>query len=223
MQLIHTDRDDDILTLARSGRAEDFRRAATLAFRRYFRDLYAHVRARLPEDEATIQDVLQEVALATVEGLGRLREGAALRPWLLQIASHKVCDHLRRTIRARARFEANLGRAALEHVEDTEGSLERLLERAGEAQMAAYLRRAVDTLNPHQKQAVTLVYFEGVPPADAAARLGIRADALAALLYRARKVFLRQLEDDARRDGPETASRSAGEPPAKPLAAGVHK
>ena len=52
---------------------EDF----ALLFRRHFRELYAHVKSRLPEDEAAVQDILQEVALAVVEGLPRLR---AIRP-----------------------------------------------------------------------------------------------------------------------------------------------
>ena len=186
--------DEDVLALARSGGAGDFRAAASALFRRYLRELYAHVKSRLPEDEAAVQDILQEVALAVVEGLPRLREGAALRPWMLQIASHKVCDHLRRTVRERSRHDRDMGASVLEHLEDPSGNMESLLERADEAQLAAYLRRAVDHLNPHQQAAVRLVYFDGVPFEEAATRLGIRNDALASLLYRARRQFMKDLE-----------------------------
>lgn len=203
--------DDDLLRLARAG-GDDQRRAASAALRRHLRDLYHHVRARLPEDEAAVQDVLQEVALAVVEGLSRVRDGATLRPWMLQVASNKVCDHLRRTRRTRARLDATLGDAALEHLEDPNGSIEALLERAGEAQLAAYLRRAVDHLSEHQRRAVELVYFEGVGADEAAARLGLRPDALASLLYRARKAFLKQLERD----------RAAGNPIARRSTTGGH-
>ena len=103
MQRSFEDSDDGIVALARQGK-DALRRASALALRRYFRDLYAHVKARIPEDETAVQDVLQEVALAVVSDLPRVKSGGALRSWLLQIASHKVCDHLRRKRRDAARF-----------------------------------------------------------------------------------------------------------------------
>lgn len=212
--------DDEVLALARSGTAGDFRAAAAALFRRHFRELYGHVRSRLPEDETAVQDILQEVALAVVEGLPRLREGASVRPWLLQIASHKVCDHLRRTVRERRRIDRDLTGAVMEHLEDPSGHMDTLLERAGEAQLAAYLRRAVDKLNPHQQEAVRLVYFDGVPLDEAATRLGLRNDALASLLYRARKAFTKELERERRAQDSDlsaplrpSASPTPGVPP----------
>ena len=192
--------DEDVLALARSGDAGDFRSAASALFRRHFGALYAHVKSRLPEDEAAVQDILQEVALAVVEGLPRVRDGAALKPWMLQIASHKLCDHLRRTVRDRGRHDRDMGTAVLDHLEDPSGSIDALLERAGQAQLAAYLRCAIDKLNPHQQAAVRLVYFEAVPFEEAARQLGIRNDALASLLYRARKAFAKELERERRAD-----------------------
>lgn len=193
--------DDDVLALARSGNSGDLRAAAAAIFRRHFRELYGHVRSRIPEDEAAVQDILQEVALAVVEGLPRLREGAAVRPWMLQIASNKVCDQLRRIVRERGRAHRDLTGDVLDHLEDPTGHIDTLLERAGEAQLVAYLRRAVDKLNPHQQAAVRLVYFDGVAPDDAATQLGLRNDALASLLYRARRAFAKELERERRAEG----------------------
>jgi RNA polymerase sigma-70 factor (ECF subfamily) len=206
--------DEEIVAVARTGGTEALRRASAAALRRYFRDLYAHVRGRLPRDEAAVEDVLQEVALAVVEGLPRVRSGAALRAWLLQVASHKVLDHLRRRGRDLARG-GDLGEALLEHLADEQGSMDRLLERAGEEELAAYVRRTLDRLRPRQRQAVELVYFEGLPAQEAALRMNLRADALAALLYRARRSFGRLVRRD-RRPG-------ATESPALSLAPGVRK
>jgi RNA polymerase sigma-70 factor (ECF subfamily) len=190
--------DAEIVALAREGGAEALQSATSRALRRYLRDLYGHVKSRLPEDEAAVQDILQEVALAVVEGLPRLRSGAALRPWLLQIASHKVCDHLRRQQRARLRLYGDLGARTLQHLVDEQGSMERLLERAGEEQLAAYLRRTVDRLKPRHREVVTLVYFEGLSLEAVGARLRLRNDAVASLLYRARRAFQKLLTKDRR-------------------------
>ena len=52
---------------------------------------------RLPEHEA--EDVFQEVFARTYERLDRLRDDAAIRPWLAQLTRRLCIDHLR----ARAR------------------------------------------------------------------------------------------------------------------------
>lgn len=190
--------DEEIVALARRGGADALRRAASAALRRYLRDLYGHVRARLPGDKAAVEDVLQEVALAVVEDLPRVRSGSALRSWLLGIASHKVFDHLRRRRRDRLSLEGDLGAVVFEHLVDEEGTLDRLLERAREEQVAAYVRRTLDRLKPHQREAVRLVYFEGLTMEAAGAQLKLRPDAVASLLYRARRTFGKLIERDCR-------------------------
>lgn len=54
-------------------------------------------------DVQELEDVVQEVFLEAYRGLGRLRDGRRLGPWLLGISRHKLTD----TYRARARRQEN--------------------------------------------------------------------------------------------------------------------
>jgi RNA polymerase sigma-70 factor (ECF subfamily) len=63
--------------------------------RRYHARLVYFVR-RLLGDDCPIDDVLQEVWLAALSHLARLRSPAAFRVWLYRIARNQVCTALRR-------------------------------------------------------------------------------------------------------------------------------
>lgn len=214
---------DEIVRLAREGGEAERRAAAGAAIRLFFSDVLRHVRARIPGEAAALEDILQEVALAVVEGLHAVRAGAALRSWILHIASNKVCDHLRRRVRDRARGEARLGQAVLDHLVDENASFERLLERAGDEQLAAYLRRALDRLKPRHRDVLTRAYLHGESIDALVTTLGLKPDAVAALLYRARGALGQLLARDAAMAAASTSRPDEQATPVIPLLRAVRK
>lgn len=76
-------------------------RKATARFVADYADgVYAYVRHRLAPRADAVEDVVQDVFLAALDGLPRFAGTAGLRAWLLGIARHKVEDYYRRQLRA---------------------------------------------------------------------------------------------------------------------------
>ena len=76
-------------------------RKATARFVAEYADgVYAYVRHRLAPRADAVDDVVQDVFLAALDGLSRFAGTSGLRAWLLGIARHKVEDYYRRQLRA---------------------------------------------------------------------------------------------------------------------------
>lgn len=90
--------DDDATLVARAIAGDS--RAFTAIYRRYARYV-AGVVLRLMGDESELEDVVQETFVAASEGLARLEQGTALKPWLVTIAVRKVARRIARRQRRR--------------------------------------------------------------------------------------------------------------------------
>jgi RNA polymerase sigma-70 factor (ECF subfamily) len=90
---------DDREALARAARGDDA--AVRLLYRRYVDRVYRHVARMLGPDDGDIEDVVQQVFLAALDGAGRFDGRSSVSTWLLGIASRRALDEAR----ARARRE----------------------------------------------------------------------------------------------------------------------
>ncbi|WP_406731167.1 RNA polymerase sigma factor [Streptomyces sp. NBC_01794] len=118
---------------------------------------------------ADAEDVVQSAFLKAYQSLGRFRDGAAFRPWLLRI----VVNETRNTVRSAVRLRALAGREAL-----LLGSEPLIPESADPAVAAvaeerkALLRAALDELSEEQRQVVTYRYLLEMDEAETAEALG---------------------------------------------------
>ena len=60
--------------------------------------LYAFAMMRL-HNSATAEDVVQETLIAALQGMGKFRQGASVRTWLISIMKNKIIDYLRKATR----------------------------------------------------------------------------------------------------------------------------
>lgn len=143
--------------------------------------VWTYVRRMLDAERA--DDVAQEVWLAVVRGLPRLREPARFAPWLFTIARRSVTDRLRGEYGDR--LEA-LGEAdAL--VEDP---VEALADRAR-------LLDALAALPLAEREILVLFYLEDLPVADCAQICGVPVGTVKSRLNRARRLLRAHLERTA--------------------------
>ena len=116
---------------------------------RYSRYVYAiSVQAfRLPEPDA--DDVFQEVFARAYEHLGKLRDDAALRPWLAQLTRRLCID----TLRSGSREQPAGEELEPEGVDDTIAQLDEALSRArGDAHAAGALRARSSTASSRRDE-----------------------------------------------------------------------
>ena len=114
-------------------------------------------------------DRFQETFIAALRAYPRLRDGSNLRAWILQIASRKAIDHIRRQRRRPVPMAEIPERAAPEN--DGRGEL----------------WDAVATLPPLQRAAVVQRYALDLPYAEVGRALGCSEEAARANAYEGRK------------------------------------
>ncbi|HTF33613.1 MAG TPA: sigma-70 family RNA polymerase sigma factor [Myxococcota bacterium] len=127
--------------------------------------------ARQTLDAAAAEDIVQDVFLAVWHGAATFDEGrGAFRPWLLQIAHHRVLNELRRRSR-KPLSGTEADRERLEAVADA--SPEPSAELWREFRRSA-VREALEQLPPPQRQALGLAFFDELTHEQVASVLNLR-------------------------------------------------
>ncbi|MFF3321470.1 RNA polymerase sigma factor [Streptomyces sp. NPDC002889] len=131
---------------------------------------------------ADAEDVVQSAFLKAYQALGRFRDGAAFRPWLLRI----VANETRNTVRSAGRLRALAGREALML------GPEPLIPESADPAVAAVagerrglLLAALGELSEEQRQVVTYRYLLEMDEAETAEALGCPRGTVKSRLKRA--------------------------------------
>jgi RNA polymerase sigma factor (sigma-70 family) len=139
---------------------------------------------------ADAEEVVQDAFVKAHRALGRFREDAPFRPWLLAIVANEARNK-RRSAGRRARFELRLAE------ERPSGGAAPSPEAALLAQeRRAQLLGAIDTLREEHRQVVACRYLLGLSEAETAAALGCRPGTVKSRLSRA----LARLEAELREE-----------------------
>jgi RNA polymerase sigma factor (sigma-70 family) len=144
-------------------------------------------------DHPDVEDCTHEALRRAIEGRARLREGEALRPWLLGIARHVAIDARRRRRRERIGEPAFAG-------DEVETIVDRLIdpapmpdERAASTERTRLVARALQGLSEPQREALLMFHVEGEDYQRIAARLGVPLGTVATWLSRGRRALAEAL------------------------------
>ncbi len=178
--------DEELLTTYRD-------RADRLAFeelvRRYERELYSYLRRYLG-DATLAEDTFQAAFLQVHLKCDQFDEGRKFRPWLYTVATNQAIDAQRRNKRHKS---VSLDRNTRHQENDDLGSLMNLLEskepnpqdQVEAAQQSEWIRSAVDDLPDGLRDAVNLVYYQGLKYREAADILDIPVGTVKSRLHSA--------------------------------------
>jgi RNA polymerase sigma-70 factor (ECF subfamily) len=157
---------------------------------------------REPLDHPDVEDCTNETLRRALEGHDRLREGEALRPWVVGIARHVALDALRARKRARARNADggtdDDGEALAPLVERLPDAADDPFERVAKARRDATVRTAIDGLPEGQRRALTMFHLEGLGYQEIAVRLDVPLGTVATWVMRGRKAVASAVADLAR-------------------------
>lgn len=154
---------------------------------------------------ADAEDVVQSAFLKAYQSLGRFREGAAFRPWLLRI----VVNETRNTVRSAGRARAVAGREAILRgvdpaiPESADPAVAALAE-----ERRTLLTAALDELSEDHRQVVTYRYLLEMDEAETAQALGWPRGTVKSRLNRALKKLEKKLGTAT--DGQEAKGRGTG-------------
>jgi RNA polymerase sigma-70 factor (ECF subfamily) len=178
--------DELLLTRLRDGERDVF----GILVRRYERELFGYLRRYLGDDDLA-DDVFQNTFVQVFLKIHQYEPGRAARPWLYAIATNQAIDALRRRNRRFAdrpsdtlatADEDGEPRAFFELLPSAEDAPPEAAERAEQRER---VRAAVDRLPELLRQAVLLVYFQGLKYQDAAEVLGIPVGTVKSRLHAA--------------------------------------
>jgi RNA polymerase sigma-70 factor (ECF subfamily) len=163
----------------------------------------AHRTAVLLGAGADAEDVVQGAFLKAYQSLGRFREGAAFRPWLLRI----VANETRNAVRSAHRLRMAVGReAALVEAEPLIPESADPAVAAVAVERRSQLLAALDGLSEEHRQVVTYRYLLDLDEAETAQALGWPRGTVKSRLNRA----LRRLERVLGPRGGEEAEGAQG-------------
>jgi len=129
---------------------------------RHSRVVYGLV-LRILQQASTAEEVVQDVFLQLWRSAGRYDQARGpFIPWLLTLARNRALDQLRlKSERQRRREDQTEELPPVATMPNFEGSLD-------EKRRARRVRELIDSLNPQQKRAIELAYFEGLSHSEIA-------------------------------------------------------
>ena len=142
---------------------------------RHFQPVY-RLAWRITGAAADAEDVAQEAFVRLWRDPRQVREAGALKGWLMRVASNAAIDRGRRPRQDALEDAPDIG--------DPQARPDAPLDRA---QAASLVDASIAALPERQRQALALVYFEGMTNIEAAAVMEVTVDALESLLARARR------------------------------------
>ncbi len=156
---------------------------------RYERELYSYLRRYLG-DAGMAEDAFQSTFLQVHLKCDQFEEGRKFRPWLYTIATNQAIDAQRRNKRHRS---VSLDRNNRPESSDELGSLMDLLvskepapdTRAETIQQRDWIRQALEELPDTLREAVNLVYYQGMKYREAADILNIPVGTVKSRLHSA--------------------------------------
>jgi RNA polymerase sigma-70 factor (ECF subfamily) len=168
--------------------AESRRGRFEVLFREHHQAVQAYARRRVPAE--AVDDIVSETFLVAWRRLDQVPEAAL--PWLLTVARNVVGT----ASRGAARRERLWRKAQSRHIEGYEDS--------DPASMDGSVLAALASLKDRDREALTLVAWDGLTPSQAAAVLGEPADRFRQRLHRAARRLRAELAidpgmEDARR------------------------
>jgi len=166
--------------------------------RDYFGRVHGYVRLRVSESDC--EDVVAEVFLRAIERRGQLRSSDP-GPWLLSVARSRVAEYhrRRRVASGRSAEETRRGRTASDShseaarpegtdmVRAAPASLRQStpLDEVERKEFLSILRRKMVVLSETERDVIALKFTEGLGNGEIAALLGVTANRLGGMLYRA--------------------------------------
>jgi RNA polymerase sigma-70 factor (ECF subfamily) len=144
---------------------------------------------RYVRDASTVDDLYQEVSLKVLRRIDTVREPAALRGWLFQLARNACLDYLRQEDRRRIKSQEIL------YEQSASGDLGRNpVEQFLSRERVEAVQRALERLPSSQRAVIRLRIDEGLDHEAIAERLGISRQAVEVRLCRGRATLKENLD-----------------------------
>jgi RNA polymerase sigma-70 factor (ECF subfamily) len=156
--------------------------------------------ARRVDNEADVEDILQNVFLRVHQSLGTLNRADRLASWLYQVTRNAIADYYRAPERRReipTDFTLETKADIVGVHENIEINLLDSDEQRAKAveELSSCLRPMTHRLPAHYRDAISLVELEGLTQREAAGRFGLSVSGMKSRVQRGRQMLKRLLHE----------------------------
>lgn len=165
-------------------------------YKTYRSKLYSLILEQLGQDEATAEDLVQDVFLAALDSLDKFRGDSQLYTWLRSIAFHKINDLYRRQAkhpRSRGSSDEDDDSTELERVGNGQPPASAQME---DEEVRQSVHQALADLPQDYQQVLVLKYLKDMPVLAISQIMGRSPKAVEGLLSRARKAMRDSLQSN---------------------------
>ncbi len=155
-------------------------------FATYERPIYGYV-LKMVENEATAEDLTQEVFLKIHRGLSSFEGKSKLSTWIYRIATNVCLDHFRSSSHKKGRATVSLEEELPPEGEGAQDGVPGIDEGVVKKEMSGCVREFVDELPQDFRAVVVLHDFQGLKNREIAEILGCSLDTVKIRLHRARR------------------------------------
>ncbi len=127
------------------------------------------------------EDVIQETARSAVDSFHQYDRGRPFSAWVIGIARQRIVDHFRRTARKQPALSAEV-------LEALDTAYLQLSHDEVDLRLEA-IRKCVEKLGPRHRKVIDMRYGNGLSPSQISDMIGLSANAVNALVFRARKAI----------------------------------
>ena len=173
--------DEDLLL---EYRCTGIREAFEEIVHRYERELYNYL-YRYLGNSANAEDVFQKAFLAVLKGCNKFDASRKFRPWLYTIATNEAINFQRKAKQFRVISQIEDDSETHSIADSVVGNEPEPFEEQMDREIAGQVREAVEKLPKQLKQAVYMVYFQGLTYREAADAVGIHFTTLSLRLQNA--------------------------------------
>ncbi len=177
--------DQEVVTLARSGREQAYREL----IRRYERPIFALV-YRMVRDRELAEDLSQETFVKTLNAIASYRPEYKFSSWIFKIANNTAIDHLRRRELDTLSLEGSPHAATPEAMQATALQIgtqqESPLDEVEARELGGEIETAIGRLRPEYRACILLRHVEGRPYEEIAEMLDLPLGTVKTYIHRAR-------------------------------------
>jgi RNA polymerase sigma-70 factor (ECF subfamily) len=175
--------DEELVLLAQKGKQDAF----ALLYERYFPNVLARVRFKIPEND--VEDVTQEIFIAVLKSLNGFRGQAKFSTWLWTITHRKIVDYYRSHksgLTEQDDYEEVVTRNSPNPTNRIENSQEDL----------AAVQQALGTLPQNYQDILLMRFVDEIPFNEIALRNGHSLEATKSLFRRSMAALTKKMEGD---------------------------
>ena len=161
-------------------------------YREYSRQIYNFILFKTGKNKHMTEEIFSSTFHSALKSAPTLKDSTKILSWLLQIASRRYCDHLRKKYRDRRFFNPADDEKIISNIPDQTGAV--IEEKKDDEEKIRFIKLAIELIKAEYREVINLKYNEHKSQKEISIILDKTESAVENLLFKARKAIKKELK-----------------------------